>query len=437
MSIRPIGFILNKSGEKLKTIKSLKGSTLWTTASTAVKIAVGLLVVKLLAEKFGASGLGQAANFMTLITVLGTLSGAGIFNGVTKYVAEYEHDPEKLDAFLSTSNRIIVLFSAALAVVFVLFSGTISECLFYRPDYRLLVIATGIIQFGIALGNYFLAVLKGYRNAKANAVSLILGTLAGLFVFLVGFVEFDYQGALFGLAVIPALSFLPAAYFLQKRMRIQAVDFWQNFTYFSEHGRSLFKFSLMVFITAVTLPLSYVLLRNLLVEHHSLEAVGWWQGVSKISDAYLQFITAGFSVYLLPTFSKLTDKNAIRLELGKALKFVSVLAIWSSLTIFACKRWLILTFYSGAFLPMEELFLWQLLGDLFKVMAYVFGYLVVARASIKLYALAEAVQFGLLLGFGSVLIPLHGAIGATQTYLVTYLCYFLCCLIAFHWYMRK
>ncbi|WP_258866807.1 hypothetical protein [Actinobacillus ureae] len=38
---------------------------------------------------------------------------------------------------------------------------------------------------------------------------------------------------------------------------------------------------------------------------------------------------------------------------------------------------------------MEPLFIWQLLGDVFKVMAYVFGYLIVAKASLKLYAAAE------------------------------------------------
>ena len=62
---------------------SLAKASLWTAASTLVKIGAGLLVGKLLAVSFGPAGLGLAANFRQLITVLGVLAGAGIFNGVT------------------------------------------------------------------------------------------------------------------------------------------------------------------------------------------------------------------------------------------------------------------------------------------------------------------------------------------------------------------
>ncbi|MBW0623461.1 hypothetical protein JET51_22560, partial [Escherichia coli] len=72
------------------------GASLWTAASTLVKIGAGLLVGKLLAVSFGPAGLGLAANFRQLITVLGVLAGAGIFNGVTKYVAQYHDNPQQL-----------------------------------------------------------------------------------------------------------------------------------------------------------------------------------------------------------------------------------------------------------------------------------------------------------------------------------------------------
>ena len=49
---------------------SLAKASVWTAASTLVKIGVGLLVVKLLAVSFGPSGVGQAGNFRQLVTVL-------------------------------------------------------------------------------------------------------------------------------------------------------------------------------------------------------------------------------------------------------------------------------------------------------------------------------------------------------------------------------
>ncbi|MDE9500346.1 lipid III flippase WzxE, partial [Xenorhabdus bovienii] len=84
------------------------------------------LVIKLLAVSFGPTGVGQAGNFRQLITVLGVLSGAGIFNGVTKYVAEYHQQPERIKSVLGTSSSIILGFSTLLAVIFLLFSDAIS-----------------------------------------------------------------------------------------------------------------------------------------------------------------------------------------------------------------------------------------------------------------------------------------------------------------------
>ena len=84
---------------------SLAKASLWTAASTLVKIGAGLLVGKLLAVSFGPAGLGLAANFRQLITVLGVLAGAGIFNGVTKYVAQYHDNPNSCAAWSALHQR--------------------------------------------------------------------------------------------------------------------------------------------------------------------------------------------------------------------------------------------------------------------------------------------------------------------------------------------
>lgn len=54
---------------------------------------------------------------------------------------------------------------------------------------------------------------------------------------------------------------------------------------------------------------------------------------------------------------------------------------------------------------MRDLFAWQLVGDVLKVGAYVFGYLVIAKASLRFYILAEISQFILLSAFAHWLIP--------------------------------
>ncbi|AIQ99297.1 lipid III flippase WzxE [Pluralibacter gergoviae] len=404
---------------------SLAKASIWTAASTLVKIGAGLLVVKLLAVSYGPSGIGQAGNFRQLVTVLGVLAGAGIFNGVTKYVAQYRDEPQQLRGVVGTASAMVLGFSTLLAIAFVLAAAPISRALFGHDHYQGLVRLVALVQLGIAWANLLLALLKGFRDAAGNALALIAGSLIGVLAYLLCWKVGGYQGALLGLALVPALAVVPAAVMLARRRAIP-------FAYLRPRwdavlaGR-LGKFTLMALITSVTLPVAYVMMRNLLAAHYSWDEVGIWQGVSSISDAYLQFITASFSVYLLPTLSRLTAKSDITREIGKALKFVLPAVAAASLTVWLLRDFAIWLLFSAKFTAMRDLFAWQLVGDVLKVGAYVYGYLVIARASLRLYVLAEISQFALLTAFSHWLIPSHGAAGAAQAYMATYIVYFALC----------
>ncbi|MGL4269433.1 MAG: lipid III flippase WzxE [Plesiomonas sp.] len=414
---------------------SLAKASVWTAASTLVKIGVGLLVVKLLAASFGPQGVGQAANFMTMVTVLGVLSGAGIFNGVTKYVAEFQHDPQRLRSLLGTASAITLLSSSLLALVFVLGASPISQILFGHSDFVPVIRAVGLIQMGIAYANLLLAILKGQRDAMGNALALIAGSVIGVVAYCLSFWLGGYAGALAGMALVPAITVIPAALVIKKRNSVP-------FAFLRPHwdrplARQLLKFIVMVVITSVTLPAAYVMLRNVLAADYGLDAVGMWQGVSKISDAYLQFITASFSVYLLPTLSRLQQRDEIVREIGRTLRFVLPAVATVSFAVYLLRDVAIWLLFSPEFRPMRDLFAWQLTGDVFKVGAYVFGYLVVAKAALRYYLLAEVSQFVLLTGLAHWLIPRSGALGAAQAYMLTYIVYFCLCVGAFLIYRKR
>ncbi|AJI93946.1 protein wzxE [Yersinia ruckeri] len=414
---------------------SLAKASIWTAGSTLIKIGVGLLVVKLLAVTFGPSGVGQAGNFRQLITVLGVLSGAGIFNGVTKYVAEYHQQPERLRAILGTSSTIVLGFSTLLALLFLFAAKPVSLALFGRTDYDNVVRAVAFIQMGIAYANLFLAILKGYRDAMGNALAIIGGSLIGVVAYYICFRLGGYAGALTGLALVPALVVVPAVVILVRRKTIPLT--YLKLSWDKALASHLGKFTIMALITSVTLPVAYVMMRNLLAKQYGWDAVGIWQGVSSISDAYLQFITASFTVYLLPTLSRLKDKGDISREIVRSLKFVLPAVAVASMMVWLLRDFAIWLLFSKQFIAMRDLFAWQLVGDVLKVGAYVFGYLIIAKASLRFYILAEVSQFLLLTGFAHWLIPLHGSLGAAQAYMATYIVYFTLCSCVFILYRRS
>ncbi|HDL7927980.1 TPA: lipid III flippase WzxE [Yersinia enterocolitica] len=413
---------------------SLAKASIWTAGSTLIKIGVGLLVVKLLAVTFGPSGVGQAGNFRQLITVLGVLSGAGIFNGITKYVAEYHQQPERLRAVLGTSSAIVLGFSTLLALIFLLAAKPVSIALFGHADYQNVVRAVAFIQMGIAYANLFLAILKGYRDAMGNALAVIGGSLIGVVAYYICFRIGGYPGALVGLALVPALVVIPAAAMLIRRKTIPLS--YLKLSWDKALASHLGKFTIMALITSVTLPVAYVMMRNLLADRYGWDAVGIWQGVSSISDAYLQFVTASFTVYLLPTLSRLKAKADISREILRSLKFVLPAVATASLIVWLLRDFAIWLLFSHQFTAMRDLFAWQLVGDVLKVGSYVFGYLVIAKASLRFYILTEVSQFLLLTGFAHWLIPMNGSLGAAQAYMATYIVYFALCSCVFLMYRR-
>lgn len=414
---------------------SLAKASVWTAFSTLSKIIAGILIMKLLAVSFGLEGVGLAGNFRQLITMLCTVAGAGIFNGVTIYVAKFQHQPQQLRAVIGTASAIVLGFSTLMALVLFLAASPISSMLFGHVSYQNVVRFVAFLQIGIAWANLILALLKGLHDARGNALALITGSLIGVLSYILCWWIGGYAGALVGLAMIPALFMLPALLILRHYHKGLPLS-WLKPVWHPELARILAKFTMMALITSVTMPVTWIMIRNLLAEQQGWEQVGLWQGITSISDAYLQFITATFSVWLLPTLSQLEQKPQISREITRAIGFVLPAVAVASFCVWLLRDMAICLLFSPQFTAMRDMFIWQLCGDFFKVGAYVFGYLVISKASLRFYILTEVSQCTLLTVFSHWLILLHGTTGAVQGYMVTYLFYFVLCCGVFMIYCR-
>lgn len=147
--------------------------------------------------------------------MLGVLAGAGIFNGVTKYVAQHHDDAEKLRTVVGTSSAMVLGFSTLLAIVFCWRRRLlVRDC--SDTHYQGLVRLVAFVQMGDRLGEPA-ALMKGFRDAAGNALALILGSIIGVIAYYFCYRLGGYEGALLGLALVPALVVVPAAFMLMRR----------------------------------------------------------------------------------------------------------------------------------------------------------------------------------------------------------------------------
>lgn len=93
---------------------------------------------------------------------------------------------------------------------------------------------------------------------------------------------------------------------------------------------------------------------------------------------------------------------------------------------------------SSDFKGLEKLIIYQLSGDFFRISAYVIGYVAVAKAATRLYISAEVFQSVVFLIAVFTLMGMYGGVQSVMlAYMVTYIIYFIVCLLCFRLYLVK
>jgi O-antigen/teichoic acid export membrane protein len=403
--------------------------------STFIKLLSGLIIAKLIVLSVGLSGFGVISQFQSLMNILMVFAGGGISNGVMKYVAEYRNtDLNELNLILKTSTFISILFGLLIGFILIIFSKDISIYLFQTSKYFNIIIILAFFQFFIGFNNFFQSIINGYREVKSFAVSSVLGSFVGLiFVYFLS-TNRNISSLMIGQVLFGFFSGFFCFFFLINKGYFKTLTFQPLF--YSNKSRLLFKYTLMLLVTISTLPFVQILIRNLIGTKFGWDSVGKWQGVMKISDAYLQFITIILANYFFPKLAELKSKVLIRNEVFKTLTFIVPITILISICIFIFKNNLILMLYSHSFLGIDDFFTFQLIGDVFKVAAYTIIFVAAAKGLTFVYILAEIFQSLCLLLFSYFFIDIYGPIGVTYSYALTYFVYLIFSLVFLYIFLK-
>ncbi|MFH4150967.1 O-antigen translocase, partial [Acinetobacter baumannii] len=91
----------------------------------------------------------------------------------------------------------------------------------------------------------------------------------------------------------------------------------------------------------------------------------------RLSAAYLMLVTTTLGIYYLPRLSELSKLEEIKSEVYLGYKFIFPLAIAGGLIIYGLRDWIITLLFTKSFLPMRDLFLWQMTGDSLKIGSWI------------------------------------------------------------------
>lgn len=416
-------FFKNISRTSLFKVTSLNS------VSVLVRIAGGLLASVMTARFLGPAGMALTGNLRNFLTSLDTFSILGFQNGIIKYTAQYNEDREKQYRALGTIFiavlTAILFFSLVMFFPALLWSRWILKSEEYAWVFRVLALSLPWYTGNLI----FMAVLNGLGKYKQVVGINIWGNIIGVLLSALLIWQLGVAGAFLGLILYPALMFFFSFYLLYRTFPHFPFLRWKYFD--RKILRGLFSYSGMALISAILGPVIYMVIRNRLIETFGEDEAGFWEGMNRISSFYLLFVSTLLTLYFLPQLSQAKTAAETRSVFRSYYKgIVPVFALGLTM-IYLLREFIIRTVLSEEFLPMQNLFIWQLLGDFLKVCSLILGYELLAKKQTKAFIATEVMSFATLYVSASHFASLHASEGAVMAHAFTYFAYLVVLIVYF------
>jgi len=391
--------------------------------STLIKMASSFIITKVISVYAGPSGLaiiGQLQNFINLIM----LSAGGAFNtAVVKYTAEYNDDEGIKYQFWSAALGLSLLLNLLISAILFTFSNSLAILILNTATYSYVLKVFAISLPFFVLNTFLLSILNGQKQIKKFVTINIVLSFISLLLVVILTHFWKLNGALIAYVTNQSFVFIITLIILHRETWLRLSHFLYKIK--REFVLKLLGFALITLSSVIASNLSMMFVRDYISENVSLESAGYWQGVWLLSQVVLTLIITSLSTYLLPKFSELNSKKLITREIINGSYLIIPLAVLVAIVMFLLRDVIISLLYTKEFMPMAPLFLWQLIGTIFKVAGWLFGYVLVAKAMVKYTVLTEiifSILFCLLVVF---FLDRYGLIGVTYAFAVNSLLHFI------------
>jgi O-antigen/teichoic acid export membrane protein len=375
--------------------------------SVLLKIGIGLITSKLLAVFVGPSGMALVGNLRNFLTSLESISTLGFQSGIVKYVAESNEKKNELQKIIASVFITLLLVVLILSGVLFFMASYWNNKIFgdsfeYSLVFKVLALALPWYAISIVL----LAIINGLGKFKKVIWVNITGNAIGLIVSVFMILQFKTLGALLAIVITPALLFFVTFYFINKEIvffdaiRFQLFDF--------KIIKNLSSYSLMALVSSVLGPFVLLAIRSNVIERLGIEQAGYWETMTRISSYYMMFVSTILSVYFLPKLVIAKTNQETKLIFWSYYKTILPAFIIGVTAIYFLRFFIIKLLFTSDFIPVTNLFYWQLVGDIFKVCSLILGFQFFAKKMTIAFIISELLSLAVLYFSSVYFIAIYG-----------------------------
>ncbi|MCW5905689.1 MAG: O-antigen translocase [Chitinophagaceae bacterium] len=414
--------MLFRAFKRIKNIPIIKVSSL-TAVATVVRVATNLILSKVLAITVGATGIALVGQIINGSNIFMNIASGGLSQGITKYIAETDDFKER-KKIINTVYTFVLFASIFVAAVLIIFAPFWSNYFFHTNEYWDVIIYMGVFIVFFAYNSVILAIINGLKQFKLFVIVNIANNIVGLLITVILLYFFNLRGALIATVLYQSVVFFVTIFFIRNQKKIFS---FSQLILPSELIKKLLGFSLMMFISIICISVSQIYIRTFIASHISFKDAGIWEALNRISAGYLLFASASIVTYYLPRLSELQNPKDVWNEILHSSKAILPLVAMASLLVFLFRKIIILVLFDKSFMYMEDLFMWQMIGDFLKITAWMFAYTMWAKRWVTIFVISE-ISLALVYCLLSVVCIDNfklGLYGAPVAYCVTYVLYLL------------
>ncbi len=225
------------------------------------------------------------------------------------------------------------------------------------------------------------SILNGAKAFGLIARSKIIESLLATALVIPLVLVFGLSGAVWSLAVVQLSSLLGTAWVWRQLPLPAPAD--QPEEAHAHEGKTLRQFGSAFLITGGAASLLSLLLRKRIITVLGLEQAGLWQVAHSLTLQYLGIVLGAMSAYSFPAYRTAAQQpGQLQQEVNQTLRSVLLVITPIIVALLTLREVLILVLFSREFTGAADLLQIQLVGDLFKVVAWATGMTLLAAGRV-------------------------------------------------------
>lgn len=339
-------------------------------------IVVGIIKVKVLAVLLGPAGVGVMGLYQNVMATASIMCGCGLESSGVRQIAAAQDDARTQALIRRALFWANVLLGGTGMLLLWLMRDSLSQWVFHDGTHASEMGWLGLGVFLSLMVSSQMALLQGLRRidmvAKVNIFGAIAGAIAG-----VALVWWLRDAALHWFVIVaPAASLLFSAWYASRLPQAPVEEDWVAVR---QRWQAMFSLGIPLMAAGLLSLVTQLVARSWVMRDLGLDAGGYFQAAWSITMTYIGFVLGAMAADYLPRLSAAIHEpsRAVRL-VNEQTEMALLMAAPVLLGMLTLAPWVIEWLFAASFAPAVEILRWQVMGDVFKVIGWPMGFIVLA-----------------------------------------------------------